>query len=80
MPQSNEACVSQLLSLCYRAHVPQLLKPTHLEPACDFYLPMWLITLHEASIFQTLLEMVDHLSPLSFILEDNILKHSLLFI
>ena len=24
MPQSNEACVSQLLSLCSRAHVPQL--------------------------------------------------------
>ena len=32
MPQSNYACVPQLLSLRSRAHEPQLLKPTHLEP------------------------------------------------
>ena len=28
MPQSNQTCASQLLNLCSRAHVPQLLKPT----------------------------------------------------
>ena len=33
MPQSNQAHVPQLLSLRSRAQVPQLLKPTHLEPA-----------------------------------------------
>ena len=39
MPPSNQARVPQLLSLCSRAHepqllahVPQLLKPVHLEP------------------------------------------------
>ena len=32
MPRSNKACVPQLLSLCSRDHVPQLLKPTCLEP------------------------------------------------
>ena len=41
MPQSNQACVPQLLSLCsraqppshnYWAHMPQLLKPACLEP------------------------------------------------
>ena len=30
--QSNKARVPQLLSLRSRAHEPQLLKPTHLEP------------------------------------------------
>ena len=32
MPQSNWALTSQLLSLCSRAHEPQLLKPARLEP------------------------------------------------
>ncbi|KAJ8791069.1 hypothetical protein J1605_020870 [Eschrichtius robustus] len=32
MPRSNEAHASQLLSLHSRAHEPQLLKPTCLEP------------------------------------------------
>ena len=27
MPRSNKACVPQLLSLCSRAHEPQLLSP-----------------------------------------------------
>ena len=32
MPQSNQAHVPQLLSLCSRTHETQLLKPMHLEP------------------------------------------------
>ena len=32
MPRSNWARAPQLLSLCSRAHAPQLLKPAHLEP------------------------------------------------
>ena len=32
MPWSNKAHEPQLLSLCSRAHVPQLLKPVRLEP------------------------------------------------
>ena len=32
MPRRNEARAPQLLSLCSRAHEPQLLKPTRLEP------------------------------------------------
>ena len=32
MPQSNQACVPQLLSLCSRAHEQQLLKLVGLEP------------------------------------------------
>ena len=31
MPRSNQAHAPQLLSLCSRAHEPQLLKPAHLE-------------------------------------------------
>ena len=32
MPQATKAHAPQILSLCSRAHEPQLLKPTHLEP------------------------------------------------
>ena len=32
MPRSNKALAPQLLSMCSRAHEPQLLKPAHLEP------------------------------------------------
>ena len=32
MPRSNSARAPEQLSLCSRAHEPQLLKPSHLEP------------------------------------------------